>query len=457
MQPFDVTLDRPMPSAPDAERSLLGAIIIRNEVYYRVPNIKADSFSRDENRAIFEAITYLIEVEHVGVDAVTIATELTRRGNLDLVGGFAYVSSLIDVVPDVANASQYGATIERMAKKRANLIAGNALMRASLQLVSEPEEDAAMAMTALSPQTTREDAQARPLAEVLAETYDAMDGLRKRGESLAMECVGWPTLNEYKIFTPSLFVTGGPTKTGKSSLMLAFARGLAANGHPVAIFSLESSARELSLRHIAAVTDIPHRFVRDWRTFDDSNFTRVAECRKSAAKTPIFLTQNMFDVEAIVMEVRRLKVMHGLKAVFVDYIQNVSTKRRVDNREERLHEISKTLLATAIEQGVHVHALSQLADGADDADHLTVRHLAYAKSIAKSARGVLLFRRPKVQNPRASEKSCYVDFSIAANNEERTLNYFEAHFCEITQRFGEGTCEQNDCRSLRSVERKLFT
>jgi replicative DNA helicase len=442
------------PQSRDAERAVLGAVLNQSAAWYRLGDLTADDFCRDSNDVIFAAMALMVE-ERIEIDALTLAHELRKRGQLELVGGMAYIASLLNSAPDVANVETYAAIVVRMAKKRAQIKLGNQLMRDGADLETEPEDVAAAAIAALSPQATREDAQARPLAEVLSETYDAMQALRERNLGVAMTC-GWSELDEMKVFTPTFAVTGAPTKHGKSAWMVALANGLARNGYPTAIISLESSKRELALRHTASFTQIPHSRVRDWRTFSDADYAKVASCRSATSRLPIYLTRGLRTAEDIALELRRMKSVYGIRAAFIDYIQLVDLKRKVDNREERLAEVAKLFLETAIEYEVHVNALSQLRDEAGkDGARLSVSDLAYAKAIGKSARIVGLFQRPGKANHNGGRKECEVDWQIEANNEDRT-NDFTAHFDEVTQTFAEGTCEQNDCRSLRVAQRALL-
>lgn len=448
-------LDQPMPQSPDAERAVLGSILINQNAFYRVANLTDADFSKDAHQIIYRAMCLMVE-EGIPLESFLLKTELAKRGLLDAVGGVEYISSLLDTVPDIANVERYAKVVERMSKKRAGVKAGNALMRASLDPESEPEEVAAAAMASLSTQATREDAQARPLIEVLGETYDAMESLRERNLSVSLTS-GWKELDDHKVFASTLSITGAPTKHGKSASMVSIAYDIARHHQPTAIFSLESSNREIALRHTSMMTKIPHSRVRDWRTFSERDYGSVADCRRATGKLPLYLTRGLRTVEDMATEIRRLKMVHGLRAVFIDYLQLAETKRYIQSREERLTEVAKVLLDVANDDDVHISALSQLNETSlDDGRRLTIGDLAYAKQMAKTARIVNLFYRPGKANPAGGKKQCLVDWQIEANNEDRT-NDFTAHFDEVTQTFAEGTCEQNDCRSLRTgaIQRTL--
>lgn len=451
------------PSSPDAEKACLGAVLIRNDAYYRMPRLSIESFFVPANRYVFAG---MVEMAGQDISALTLAAEMRRLGTLDAAGGVAYLTSLMDVVPDVANVERYAEIVERDAKKRAQIRAGYALVSDGFDPASEPEDAAASAMASLGSIATKEDAQARPLVEVLSEAYKAQDGLRERNASISLTS-DFRTLDDHKVFTPTFWVCGSPTKHGKSAMMIALSEGLGRNGHPNVMISLESTMREIGLRYTSGITEIPHSRVRDWRTFSERDFAKVAECHKLSSKRPIFITRGIRTAEEIVLEIRRLKAVHGIKAAWIDYIQLVDLKRKVDSREERLAEVAKLFLETAIDSEVHIMAFSQLREGAGkDGARLTVDDLAYAKAIGKSARGVLLFQRPAkggAQCPECERAKlpcfpCHVPFQIEANNEDRT-NDFIAHFDEATQRFTEGTCEENDCRRLRAsgpINQQLF-
>lgn len=442
MQPFDVTLDVPIPQAVDSERAVLGSIIILNSAFYRVPKLTDEHFFRDSHRQIFRVIAYMLVELRVPVDILSLKEELARQGLLESVGGYAYVSSLTDVVPDIANVERYGDVLERMAKKRAGLIAGNALMRASLDPETEPEEVAMATIAALSPLATREEQQARPIASVLSDAFTRQQTLATANQSPALDC-GWPTLTDYAVFHPTLVVLTGDRGLGKSALMVQWARNFAANGHGTAMFSLESTPNDIGLRYASMVTGIPHSLMRDWRTFSDANRVKVAECLREAAKLGIYIAQGPRTAEGIILEIRRLKIMYNIEAVFLDYIQLLGTTKRFDRHELALNHVAQELLATANDLGVMICVLSQVNKEGG---------VAYADSIEKSARVRLDLLRPHMDVP---EKKCSSEIWILKNNEGRSNWKFPAHFSEVHQRWDEGTCEQ--VGHGRTTERKLFT
>ena len=137
---LDVTLDRPMPQSPDAERAVLGSILINNHAFYRViGTIDTDDFFKDAHRTIFATMRRMAEQSRE-IEPLTLKEELAKHAQLDQVGGVAYVSSLLDMVPDVANVERYAQIVKEKSMLRRLIIMGNSVMRAALDAPSEPGE-----------------------------------------------------------------------------------------------------------------------------------------------------------------------------------------------------------------------------------------------------------------------------------------------------------------------------
>jgi len=452
---LDVALDRPLPQSPDAERAVLGSILINNRAFFRVGTIVTDrDFFRDAHQTIFRAIEAILVGLREECDLFTLREQLSKNNQLEQVGGTAYVASLIDGIPDVANVERYARIVAEKARLRALVVEGNRIMRKALDHDADADEIVAGAMAALGPQATKQDKQAVPLVIALGEAFDAQQALSESGKSVALNCGIFPTLDSHKFFSRTLVAIGGPTKHGKSGMMVELSEGLASNGHRNAMLSLEDSTHEISLRYASARTGIAHSLMRDFRTFNESHFTRVAQCRAMASKKGIFIADGLHSVEAITSEMRRLRAIEGVDAVLIDYVQEIETKSRIEQREERIAEICRQLRKTAVEIGVCCVLFSQINEDAwakRGFGPLFIGDLAYAKVIGKIARGVLLFQREQKVKPVPDGKVCRAFLQLVANNNERTHDGFYGHFDEVTQQWGEGDCEANNCRTLRDV------
>src|SRR5688572_18339373 len=137
---LDVPLDRPMPQSPDAERAVLGSILINNHAFYRVIGIiDVDDFLRDAHRTIFATMRRMAERSQ-DIETLTLKEELAKNAQLDQAGGVAYISSLLDAVPDVANVERYATIVKEKSTLRRLIVMGNSVMRAALDAPGEPSD-----------------------------------------------------------------------------------------------------------------------------------------------------------------------------------------------------------------------------------------------------------------------------------------------------------------------------
>src|SRR6202023_1812392 len=137
---LDTVLDRPLPQNPDAERAVLGSILINNNPFYRVVGlIDTEDFFKDSHRSIFATMRTLAEQSRE-IDMLTLKDELSKHAQLEQVGGAAYISSLQDGIPDVANVERYARIVKEKSMLRRLIVMGNSVMRAALDAPNERAE-----------------------------------------------------------------------------------------------------------------------------------------------------------------------------------------------------------------------------------------------------------------------------------------------------------------------------
>ena len=242
--------------------------------------------------------------------------------------------------------------------------------------------------------------------------------------------------------------------------MVNFAEALAANGQTTAIFTLESTEEEASNRYVSAVSGVPHSRVQDWSLMTASDFHKIGEAHKQSRNKRIFVTRRIRSLDQILAECRRLKMQEGLDAAFIDYFQIIRCAGfRASEREAQMAHVAQTLLEFAVDNQIMIAPLSQLNKERRRRENgrIYIDDLKYASAIGESARVVLLFQRPYADDKSSGANPHHVLFQIEKNN-ENVCGDFEAHFDEVTQAFGEGDCEANDCRSLskKPAEPRLF-
>ena len=146
---LDVALDAPMPQSPDAERAVLGSILLNNNSFYRVIGIvDTPDFFKDANRTIFATMRVLAEQSRP-IDLLTLKEQLAKNAQLESVGGYAYITSLVDFVPDIANVERYAQVVKEKSLLRRLVVMGNSVMRAALDAPQEPSEVLTIAEKAL--------------------------------------------------------------------------------------------------------------------------------------------------------------------------------------------------------------------------------------------------------------------------------------------------------------------
>gem|GEM_PF-5887047 len=426
-------------------------MLTNSQCYWRLTQIiTPEDFFRDAHRSIWSVIKAMANAGSE-IDTLTVKEELVRRGQLEQVGGHAYVSALMDGVPDIANVEKYAQLVVRAAKLRRIIVIGNELMRGALDTPEDdPEDIASVAMAKLTNLATNEEARVQPLYDVVSTAYETLQR-RRNGESVGSLSTGWMSLDLVKAIRRTFTIVGCPSGHGKTAFAVNVADRLAANTHRVAIFSLESTEEESALRWVSATSQIPHSRVQDWTQLRDDDLSKLAEAHMIAKRRTIWLTRRLRTIEEIYAESRRLVAMGGLDAIVIDYIQLIRTEQKIRDMEPRMSMVSQTLLEMAIDLEIGVIATSQVNKEHRQRDNgrLYMEDLKYAAAIGESSRVGLLFQRPWVYDKSNADLApCLVRFQIEKNNENIT-NDVVMHFDDRTQRFSEGDCAANGCRRAR--------
>jgi len=354
-----------VPHSREAEEAVVGAVFINPEVYYDVAQfLTAEDFYIHRHRWIWEAFNRLHE-ERIPIDLLTVADELERRGQLNEVGGPAYLTSLVNQVPSSLNAESYGRIVEGYSVRRKMINAANQIASIAYNEKSSVDDvmnEAEKAVFNVSERRLKHDLQ--PIKDVLSDYYDRIDELAKRSD----EIVGVPTgfIDLDKLLTglqPSdLLIIAGRPGQGKSGFLLSVAKnaGLTHKKH-VAIFSLEMSNEQVVQRLIAQETGIDSQRLRSGR-LNDNEWPLFTHSIEVFGDTHIYLD----DTPAITplqlrTKCRRLHMEFGLDLIIVDYLQLMSGDTRNDNRVQEVSYISRNLKVLARELNVPVLAAAQLS------------------------------------------------------------------------------------------------
>ncbi len=361
--------DRTPPQDHAAEQSVLGAMLLSKDAIADVVEaVRGNDFYRPVHETIFDAILDLYG-RGEPADPLTVSAELTRRGELARVGGAVYLHTLSAAVPIAANAGYYAEIVSEKAILRRLVDAGTKI--AQLGYAGEGQVDdvvdrAQAEVYSVTDKRTSEDY--APLRDILAPTLDEIEAIGARDGQLVGVPTGFADLDDLTngLHPGQMVIVAARPAMGKSMLALDLCRS-ASIRHQMAsvIFSLEMSRTEISMRLLSAEARIPLHHMRNGHMSDD-DWQRLAATMAKVSEAPFFIddSPNMTMME-IRAKARRLKQRHDLRLVVVDYLQLMTSGKRVESRQLEVSEFSRQMKLLAKELEVPVVAVSQLNRGAE--------------------------------------------------------------------------------------------
>ena len=367
MATTDYSLAHSLPANIEAERSILGAIMLDNLAYNEAAeHLKPEDFSLDSHRRIFTRMVDLAESSRP-IDMITLVEELDRRKELEAIGDVGYVSGLVDGVPDRPSIEHYIKIVRDKALLRGLIHAANAaITRASDQ--SDPAEeilnDAEAAIFQLSEKRIGRGFMG--VQDIVKESFGSVDALLQRGQRITGLATHYTDLDEMTsgFQRADLIIIAARPSMGKT----AFAMNIAENASiedqkVVGMFSLEMSREALLLRLLCSRARVDSHKMRTGSLWRD-DMTKVVHAMEQLAHAPIFIDDTPgISLSEMRAKARRLQQSQGkLDLLIVDYLQLMSGGgRRYENRTQEVSAISRGLKALAKELSVPVIALSQLS------------------------------------------------------------------------------------------------
>ncbi len=406
---IDVNLERPLPHNLDAERSILGAILLDNHALNpAVEKLKTDDFFLDPHRRIFERMIALAEAQQA-IDLVTLTEDLHRCGGLEAAGGAAYLAQLVDGVPRISNIEHYA----RIVKEKSMLrnLAHTALAIQERALAAEEDADAILDNAESSIFELADDrirAGLIGVKDLVRDNWTRIEKVFTGGRQITGLATGYPELDwETAGLQPSeLIILAARPSMGKTALALNIAENVAVrNRQTVAIFSLEMSKESLLLRLLASHARVDaHKFRTGFVKHED--WTKVSASLGELADAPLWIDDAASaSVLEMAAKARRLARDKQLALVVVDYLQLVTARGRFGNRNEEVSSISRSLKAMAKELKVPVLVLSQLTRGPEkDKRDPQLADLRESGAIEQDADVVLFINRPSFFDKEAPEE-----------------------------------------------------
>ena len=364
-QPATSPAQRALPHSLEAERSILGAILIRNDAFNVAAElIDADDFFRDAHRRVFDKMVALNE-RGQAIDLVTLRDELSRSGELDPVGGPAYITALTDGVPRSTNVEHYARIVKERATLR-NLIAAANRIEAEAYTA---QEDASVVLDRAE-QEIFAIAEGRirsgfvPLSELAEAGLTTIEHLQNVQSAVTGVPTGFADIDEMTagLQAADLVIVAARPSMGKTAFALNMGAHVGTVGQrTVGVFSLEMSKEQLFLRMLTSAARIDsHRFRTGLLT--ESDYGRLSDAVSALSEARVYIDDTpSLGVLEMRAKSRRLKAEHGLDLVIIDYLQLMQGRGRFENRNQEIASISRALKALAKELDVPVVALSQLS------------------------------------------------------------------------------------------------
>lgn len=353
------------PQNIDAEQSLLGALLIDKDAIVRVSEILyPQNFYRSEQHGeIYSAIQDLFE-RREPIDLVTLTEELKKKGVYDRIGGSAYLTTLVNIVPTSAHIEHYAKIIKEHAIRRALISQATQLIEKAYdesESVEQVLENAEAGIFSLSQLHVSRDF--LPIKDALTESFDRLDELQKSSGKLRGVPTGFRDLDNKLagMQDSNLLILASRPGQGKTSMALNIAQHVATvAGLTVGIFSLEMSQEELVDRLLVGQADIDAWKLKTGR-LDEKDFDRLSLAMGELAEAPLFIDDTPgITISEMRTKARRLQIEHGLKLLIVDYLQLIKG-RNLENRVQEVSEISQNLKNLARELKIPVLAISQLS------------------------------------------------------------------------------------------------
>ncbi len=359
--------DRTPPQDMAAEQSVLGAMLISKDAIAEVAEVlRGVDYYRPSHETIHDAVIDLFG-RGEPVDMVTVANELQRSGELQRAGGAPYLHTLAANVPIAANAGYYAQIVREKAVLRRLVDAGTKIAQigyAGEGNVDDIVDRAQAEVYQVADRRSSEDY--APLSDIMEGVLDEIEAIGNRESGLYGVPTGFADLDELTngLHAGQMIIVAARPAMGKSTLALDLCRAASIHNNLSSVFfSLEMTRSEITMRLLSAEAKVPLNHIRNGKMGSD-DWDKLAKHMSRVSSAPLFIddSPNMTMME-IRAKARRLKQRHDLRLVVIDYMQLMTSGRKVESRQLEVSEFSRQIKLLAKELGVPIIALSQLNRG----------------------------------------------------------------------------------------------
>ncbi|KUK50112.1 MAG: Replicative DNA helicase [Parcubacteria bacterium 33_209] len=403
-------LTRHSPQNISAEQATLGSIILdKDSILSCIEILKSEDFYRNAHQIIYQCALDLFE-KNQAVDLVTLTEELNKRKQLEEVGGASYLTTLMSSVPTAANVEYYAKIVKQKAILRK-------LINHATQIVTmgyEEQEDARILLDKaenliFDVSQQKVEHSFSPIKDLLTESFEKIEDLYHRDNFITGVPTGFIELDEITTgFQPSeLVIIAGRPSMGKTAFCLNIAQNAAMQHKiPVAIFSLEMSKAQIVQRMLCSEARIDTHALRRGR-MPEEDWPKLSMAAGRLSAAPIFIddTAGISPLE-IKAKARRLKARYNLGLILIDYLQLIQTGLKIENRQQEISQISRSLKGLARELNVPVITVSQLSRAVEQRSVQKPRlsDLRESGAIEQDADVVAFLYREEYYKPKSNKK-----------------------------------------------------
>jgi replicative DNA helicase len=419
--------------------TLGGMLLSKDAVAVVLEMLHGEDFYYPKHEIIFTAINTVFGRAEP-IDVIMITEQLTRDGNLAKVGGASYLHTLESSVPTAANASYYAGIVADKSVLRKLVQSGTRITQLGYAAEGEPTElvnEAQMDIFAIGRASGAHDALV--LADAVKIAVDEMEIQAKHAKEGIEVPTGFRELDDVTNgFQPGqLVLIAARPGLGKSTLALDIARASALRSKvPTVFFSLEMSASEISQRLLSAETSVPLSQIRKAKLLNADSWKRINSVQAGIGETPLYIDDSPnLTLSEIRAKCRRLKAQRGIKLVIIDYLQLLTSGKKVESRQQEVSEFSRALKLLAKELEVPIVALSQLNRGPEQTQDKRplLSHLRESGSLEQDADIVLLLHRERQLEQGQNTNDAEILIAKHRNGEMRDVKViFEGHYSRFS-------------------------
>lgn len=406
----DISLEKVPPQNLEAEIAVLGSMLIEEEAIGQAVELaKASFFYRDAHKKIFQAIVDLYS-SNKAVDLVTLTEELKKKGALEEVGGAAYLTELTAAVPTAANVAHYAKIVKEKAILR-NLI------NTATQIVAQSYDGQQDANVLLDKAErlifdisgSQLQGVSVSIKDIIKDSIEAIEGFYRRKAHVTGLPTGFDDLDMMTagLHSGELIVIAGRPSMGKSALSACIAEYVGVQEQkPVAIFSIEMSKEQLVQRMLCSHARVELQKARSG-FLTQSDWPKLVTAAGRLAEAPIYIDDSAgLTALELRAKARRLKSRHNIELIIVDYLQLMTGSTNIENRQQEISEISRSLKALAKELNLPLIAVSQLSRAPEKRETFRPRlsDLRESGAIEQDADVVMLLFREEYYNPKEANK-----------------------------------------------------